>query len=223
MTVHDVWYCLDSVLVTTCLVTVFNPHWFDTQNSWAAGVASGSAYFLWFSWSYAKYWPSICKAECPKIKTQGFCPIATLPRTLNFTSKFARYGSRSGIHGVSVVRVYLVKAPQCHISLCIVCAIIYWKFRMLIPINMKIYENEDWNIVGSEMVQILIQLIISTLWWITSFSKHTLTNSRHLDPTTNNSKQPPMGRGHNGKHPSGNIRRCLFDGFWLGHVGSNGI
>lgn len=46
---------------------------------------------------------------------------------------------------------------------------------------------------------------------------------RHLDPTKNNSKQPPMGRGHNGKHPSGNIRRCLFDGFWLGHVGSNGI
>ena len=131
------------VLVMSSLVTVFNPLWFDRQNSRATGVASRSAYFFVIFLAICKIQLSVLTLQFQgwiwkKKKTQSFRPIATLPRTLNFTSKFARYGSRSGIHGGSVVRVYLVKAPQCHISLCIVCAIIYWKFRMLIPINMKI-------------------------------------------------------------------------------------
>lgn len=143
MTVYDVWCLL--VLCWWCLLlSLFSIHFgLIGRILGQLELLHGQHIFLWFSWPYAKSnslsWPSSSKVEFEKKKkTQSFRPIATLPRTLNFTSKFARYGSRSGIHGGSVVRVYLVKAPQCHISLCIVCAIIYWKFRMLIPINMKI-------------------------------------------------------------------------------------
>lgn len=153
-----------------------------------------------------------------KKKTQSFRPIATLPRTLNFTSKFARYGPRSGIHGGSVVRAYLVKAPQCHISLCIVCAIIYWKFRMLIPINMTlitdIYSIKKWNVTNS-YTNHHINFVMDHMFFKTHIDKQYASGSNQ-----NNNKQPPMAEATTESIHPGIFAGAFFDCFWLGHVGS---